>query len=312
MNNNKENFTSSNSLKNFLSDFTSNINERLRLPIFQYYIIILCFYNWDFILYLIYDNQTILNKIKYIKSNFYSFYRYLIPLLIAILYSILFPIIQFYIIKIQKNFERKRIGWNQEAQTISANHKKNIQDILTGIKEKEDFSKQLEFEKNKNIIVQDELELLRAENLNIQKKLNETISEINEIRSKYYSLSSSFKFFAKSTSEINNEMIEEYGEEKYFDFLNILIEMFNIPEINKNILLEKNSPKKIYDFLINGESSIFSDKELIDNRVKDHISNILLKNNLIKEVNSPMFGNLKAQSKEYNEFINFIKSNYSL
>ena len=312
MNDNKENFVSNNSLKNFFSDFTSNMNERLRLPIFQYYTIILCFYNWDLILYLIYDNQTILNKIKYIKNNFYSSYRYLIPLLLAIIYSVFFPIIQFYIITIQKNFERKRIGWNQELQTETANHKKNIQDILTGIKEKEDFSQQLEFERNKNLISQDELEILRTETLSIQKKLNDSISETNEIKNKYYSLLSSFKFFAKNTSEINSEMIEEYGEEKYFYFLNILIEIYNAPEIRKDISMEKNFPKKLFSFINDGESSIFSDKKLIDERIKKHISNVLLKNNLIREINTEMFGNMTTRSDEYKEFINFIKSNYSL
>ncbi len=311
MNDRKENFQINNSLKNFFSDITSNINERLRLPVFQYYVIVLCFYNWDFILYLIYDNQTILNKIKYIKTNFYSSYRYLTPLLLAILYSVLFPIIQFYIVKIQKNFERKRINWNQELQTETANHKKKIQDILTGIKEKEDFSKQIEFEKNKNLILQEEMELLRTQNLNTQKKLNDSINETNETKSKYHSLLTNFKFFVKNTDEVNNDMIEEYGEEKYFEFLKILLDIFNISEINKNISREKNFPKKLYSFL-SGEPTVFSDREIIDERIKNHISEVLKKNNLVREIDSTMFGNLTTQTNEYKEFINFIKANYSL
>ena len=312
MNESKENFLNNNTLKNFFTDFASNLNERLRLPIFQYYIIILFFFNWDFILYLIYDNKSILDKINYIKNNFYSHNRYLIPLMLAVAYSVFFPIIQFYIIKIQKNFERKRIGWNQELQTETANHKKNIQDILTGIKEKEDFSKQLDFEKSKNIISQEELELLRSEHLLIQKKLNDNVGETNEIKSKYNSLLSSFKFFAKSTNDLNKEMIEEYGEEKYFNFLNILIEIFNTPEIRKDVSMEENFPKKLFIFLNDGESSIFSDKKLIDERIKKHISDVLLKNNLIREIKSEMFGNMTTRSEEYTDFTNFIKSNYSL
>ena len=312
MNESKENFLNNNTLKNFFTDFASNLNERLRLPVFQYYIIILCFYNWDFILYLIYDNKSILVKINYIKINFYSHNRYLIPLTLAVVYSVFFPIIQFYIIKIQKNFERKRIGWNQELQTETANHKKNIQDILTGIKEKEDFSKQIDFEKSKNIISQEELELLRSENLLIQKKLNDNVGETNEIKSKYNSLLSSFKYFAKNTDDLNKEMIEEYGEEKYFNFLNILIEIFNTSEIRKDVSMEENFPKKLFRFLNEGESSIFSDKKLIDERIKKHISDVLLKNNLIREINTEMFGNMTTRSEEYTDFINFIKSNYSL
>ncbi|MGA9212483.1 hypothetical protein [Kaistella sp.] len=312
MNESKENFLNNNTLKNFFTDFASNLNERLRLPVFQYYIIILCFYNWDFILYLIYDNKSILEKINYIKNNFHSHNRYLIPLMLAVVYSVFFPIIQFYIIKIQKNFERKRIGWNQELQTETANHKKNIQDILTGIKEKEDFSKQLDFEKSKNIISQEELELLRSENLLIQKKLNDNVGETNEIKSKYNSLLSSFKYFAKNTDDLNKEMIEEYGEEKYFNFLNILIEIFNTSEIRQDISMKENFPKKLFRFLNDGESSIFSDKKLIDERIKKHISDVLLKNNLIREINTEMFGNMTTRSEEYTDFINFIKSNYSL
>lgn len=107
-------------------------------------------------------------------------------------------------------------------------------------------------------------------------------------------------------------MIEEYGEEKYFNFLNILIEIFNTSEIRKDVSMEENFPKKLFRFLNEGESSIFSDKKLIDERIKKHISDVLLKNNLIREINTEMFGNMTTRSEEYTDFINFIKSNYSL
>ena len=139
---------------------------------------------------------------------------------------------------------------------------------------------------------------MRSENLLIQKKLNDNVGETNEIKSKYNSLLSSFKYFAKNTDDLNKEMIEEYGEEKYFNFLNILIEIFNTSEIRQDVSMKENFPKKLFRFLNDGESFIFSDKKLIDERIKKHISDVLLKNNLIREINTEMFGNMTTRSEE--------------
>lgn len=46
--NKKEDQEIPNTIKELLKDFSLNTKERLRLPIFQYYIITLILYNWDF------------------------------------------------------------------------------------------------------------------------------------------------------------------------------------------------------------------------------------------------------------------------
>lgn len=70
--NKKEDQEIPNTIKELLKDFSLNTKERLRLPIFQYYIITLILYNWDFLLYLLIDSNQILKKILFIKENFYS------------------------------------------------------------------------------------------------------------------------------------------------------------------------------------------------------------------------------------------------
>ncbi|MCL1689066.1 hypothetical protein CMU59_10970 [Elizabethkingia anophelis] len=298
--NKKEDQEIPNTIKELLKDFSLNTKERLRLPIFQYYIITLILYNWDFLLYLLIDSNQILKKILFIKENFYSSERVLIPLFIAIVYSLLFPIIQFYIVKIQKGLNKQRINWNYETQIENANHRKSIQNILTGIKEKEDFEKQLEFEKNRNVNLQNEIQILRDEIIQLQKNYNDSSTESNNYKQEYYSLLSNFRFYLKHNNDINSKIKETFVEEQYFKYFNILIEIFNYVEISNNIDVSENFNEKLYKYLLYGNKEfIFSNNNLINERIIAHISNILMKYNLIN--------NNDNSTNEYNNLLIFLK-----
>lgn len=302
-----------NYISQVLSDFRTNTNERLRLPIFQFYLITLIIYNWDLILFLIIDKNEILTKIYFIKDKFYSNNRYLIPLILSILYSLLFPTIQFYIIKVQRKFNNKRIEWDYDNQTSNANHKKKLQNILTGIQEKEDFEKQLDFEKQNNKNLKIEIQNLRDQLIIFQNTKNETTSEINTLNKNYYNLVSNFKFFLSQTSDFDNKIKEIFGEDNFFKYVNILIEIFNYSDIHKNMEIQKEFTEKLYEYLTNNNQNFnFSNNKIIDENIKKHIDNILIDNQLISKNKSSVLGEYTSRNEDFSNFINFMKELYHI
>lgn len=67
------------------------IVARLKVPIFFYYLLSLCLWNWDILLLILKSEFQIETTISFIKSNYNGHQRIWIPLLIAIISSIIFP-----------------------------------------------------------------------------------------------------------------------------------------------------------------------------------------------------------------------------
>ncbi len=112
----------------------NDIKNKFRLPIFLTYSVILIVYNWDILFYLAFQKKDSLEKIEYVKTNLFTenFDRVWKPILLAILYSILFPFIQLLINFVVQFLKSKNNQITRKEEIDNAEHSYNIQQQLTG------------------------------------------------------------------------------------------------------------------------------------------------------------------------------------
>lgn len=112
----------------------NDIKNKFRLPIFLTYSVILIVYNWDILFYLAFQKKDALEKIEYVKTNLFTenFDRVWKPILLAILYSILFPFIQLLINFVVQFLKSKNNQITRKEEIDNAEHSYNIQQQLTG------------------------------------------------------------------------------------------------------------------------------------------------------------------------------------
>lgn len=246
-----------------MDDIKKNIEEikeytmdRLKMPIFFYYFVILLVWNWDIILLILKSESSIEVIIDKIKGNHFEPGRYLWPLAIAIGGNIGFPFIMFLIEwclseitkerndtaleielkKAEKEFEvqRKRIG------AVSL---KDLQDQIDSLnKEKADLSGQIVLNKmsleqtNKKI---PELEKkLKKEQLEKEKSKQDVIQF--EAHVGYYDLHEEVESFKEKIIILNNE---NHRDNRVLDLLK---KIYN--EENSPLLMAINSNKLFHDF----------------------------------------------------------------
>ncbi|WP_121967418.1 hypothetical protein [Myroides sp. N17-2] len=77
-------------IKSNLLEIKEYTMDRLKMPIFFYYFVLLAVWNWDIILLILKSNDTIECIIEKIKSDKFDSGRYLCPLGIAIVGNIIF------------------------------------------------------------------------------------------------------------------------------------------------------------------------------------------------------------------------------
>jgi len=121
-------------LKSNLLNINNEFKNKLKLPIFITYSVVLIIYNWDILFYLAFENNCALKKIQYVKSNFITenFERIWKPILYAIAYSILFPFLQVLINQIVQIVKRINNKIIRKEELDNAIHNFNVQQQLTG------------------------------------------------------------------------------------------------------------------------------------------------------------------------------------
>lgn len=185
-------------LKTNLININNEFKNKLKLPIFITYSIVLIIFNWDILFYLGFENDIALKKIQYVKLNFITqnFERIWKPILYALTYSILFPFLQVLINQIVQVFKRYNNKIIRKEELDNAIHNFNVQQQLTGqqsLQQLQNRIDQLILEKdqlistNKDLIEQlknDSNELLDSNsifNSEYEKTAKKLFTEINEL-----------------------------------------------------------------------------------------------------------------------------------
>lgn len=133
-----------NAVKENYKEVVSHFKSKLKLPIVLTYSIILILYNWDIIYYLIFQKSEALIKIHYIKNIDNDwYYRIWIPILIAIFYALLFPILQVGINYVFKWFKKENNMLERQEEKDNAEHRFEIQKIISGYQEIESLNNQI-------------------------------------------------------------------------------------------------------------------------------------------------------------------------
>lgn len=126
--------------------------SKLKLPILTTYLVLLPIYNWQIILYLLFKNEPIDVTIKYIIANYQNQYwkGILIPMLMAFLYTLLFPILQVIINILFNWFKKVNKKLIRQEELDDAIHKFELQQNLTGQQSLERLQSNIELLTNEN------------------------------------------------------------------------------------------------------------------------------------------------------------------
>lgn len=169
--------------------FGETLLSRLKLPILVTYLIVLIIYNWQIILYLLFKIAPIDEKIDYIVQKHHDSYiqNVLIPIIIAFVYTLLFPILQVGINLLFSWFKRINIKLNRQEELDDAIHKFRMQENLTGQQPLERLQNNIDLLSSENQkLINDNKNLLsrlKEENLK-EKSENNFIKAISEKREK--------------------------------------------------------------------------------------------------------------------------------
>lgn len=186
------------SIKENMKTINNEFKNKFKLPIFITYSVILTIYNWDILFYLAFEKLNALDKIKYVKANFFTenFERIWKPILFAVLYSILFPFIQVIINQIVQYFKAFNNKITRKEEIDNAIHSFDIQQQLSGQQSLQQLQNKIDLlilEKDKLISTNNDLikqirsdssELLDSNsiiNTEYEKTAKELFKEINEL-----------------------------------------------------------------------------------------------------------------------------------
>ncbi|RRJ87673.1 hypothetical protein [Flavobacterium macacae] len=188
-------------IKANIGSIQNDIKNKFKLPIFLTYSVILVIYNWDILFYLAFQKKDALEKIEYVKTNFFTenFDRVWKPILLAILYSILFPFIQLLINFVVQFFKHQNNQITRKEEMDNANHSYNIQQQLSG----KQSLQQLQNKIDELIIEKEQLITTNDSLISQLKKDNSDLLDSNSIFKSEFEKTA--KAFLKEVNELTNE-----------------------------------------------------------------------------------------------------------
>lgn len=267
-------------IKNSLENHKINLSNRLKIPVITTYCCVLILFNWDIILYLIYDKAGILQRIVFVKENFNNIYfRIIIPFLLSILYTALFPVIQIginYCLSYFKNFNTELI---RKEELENAKHQFQIQQSITGTQTLQQLGNQID-----NL------------SINNQKLLDENTQLINDNKE----LLEQVKNLKNNLSQLELNYVQATSNEE-----NSII----IPNIIQKEI--ENTAKKLwqkYEELDDKTKSVFIEILKIAQKTNEWFSKSTIQTTTIFPENTGLaimpFANLKLIEASYDEDVN--------
>jgi regulator of replication initiation timing len=186
------------------------------------YLILLIIYNWQIILYLLFKNQQIDIKIKYVVDNYHDNYwkGILIPIIMAFIYTLFFPILQVLINILFSWFKKADKNLNRREELEDAIHKFELQQNLTGQQSLERLQANIDLltSENQKLINDNKnlLDRLKDENLKDEQANNfrKTISQKRQKEFDIYSknILSKFQEFTTEEKSVFLDLINYFDE----------------------------------------------------------------------------------------------------
>lgn len=264
-----------------LSDLFKEVNEsykeRLTIPFFRNFIIAFVIINWRAIVYLIYSNDEVLDRIIFIDQKFNSTWSTLwCPLVYALIASLFFPI----------------ISWGFEFPLNWIKHKRKVQKykyIGKAIDEKVDLidAKKVNAEKRreellKQKVVNENLESELKKNKDLISKINDYKVNVENFKREREELIKQLNYFKNYSKEVSWSTVDESGKEHWL-FQNELLELTNVLETlsDKEVDL-----KNLFDYMSNTKLKELNDYvPSIKNIINDFINLLVAKDILYKNHN---------------------------
>lgn len=212
-----------------IKDFFENAKERLKNPFSGALLWSLIIYNWRPLFLLMFSDAIIEDKIVVINHEYCKIWGIIVPLIMAIIYTVGLPFLMLQFEKILRNTTKKRIGLTYDTREDRLDGKITLADKEFTLKNKLSGNKEIQD-------YLDEIESLK-EQVEIQK---ESIKQINETnKTTIDELNASLKNANRNRS--NN--IVDTDEDRYNNFRNAIVEE------TKN--LEKKLSDEIIKIVIN-------------------------------------------------------------
>ncbi|MGG5506723.1 MULTISPECIES: hypothetical protein [unclassified Myroides] len=187
-----------------MDDIKSNLQEikeytmdRLKMPIFFYYFVILIVWNWDIILFIWKSNYPIEYVIKIIKQNGFEPTRYLYPLIIAAVGNFVFPFIMLVIELSLSKITKKRNDTALEIELKKAEKEYRVLEVKTGIK----TISELEDKKNK---LEEERDTLNNEVTSLTEEKHQDEIKIVELVSSNDEYKKAHEIITQKVDDLNN------------------------------------------------------------------------------------------------------------
>ncbi|CAM1346789.1 conserved protein of unknown function [Tenacibaculum insulae] len=235
--------------------------ERVRNPFIGTYFLSFLIINWKPILFLLFSDLKIEEKFQVIENKYTSLsYNLLLPLAIALIYTIVLPYFMWLIEELNKKSVNGRKNNQTEQLFVDIKNKQNLaieesklEDIKANYREKADLNSKIEKFKEINLEYQEiiktqkiELTKIKEENFNLKGFLNNGLSkEAEEKLTKEFvefRKSKLFPYFKDIGISINNyssfpQSLNEIIKEKYIH--NEIIQKRESEENNEYYFTEK-------------------------------------------------------------------------
>lgn len=211
----------------FLKDLNDTAKERLKTPISGAFFFSFLLYNWRPIFLLLFSEASIEDKIIVINREHYNWENLLYPILLALIYTIVVPMLSVIIEKVLFSTKKARIKGIYYSKGIEINEKitfavkeNELKDALSGNKEKQEYLDQIS---NLNGVIEqmkethEQISIADKNTINV---LNSKLKEINSETKELYRFSDdptieqyNPKEFDERASDIFNRLSKEDKED---------------------------------------------------------------------------------------------------
>ncbi|WP_258807257.1 hypothetical protein [Pseudidiomarina sp. CB1] len=236
-----------------VGEFLSGISNRLKSPLFGYYLIAALLFNWDSIFFLAMDTGSAENRIAFVKANATFLTTIVFPLLVAIGYVLINPWVQFLLAKIA-------------VKPISLEHQVRLQsehDLLLKKQELEEARNDLEKKRRSRLETQEEELISRAKRDEELKSITdddvrETVKQ--ELEKLRVAAEKTFKPEPKKLDSNELQILRKLGSQGYGASFQTLIDGWPqspmVFEYHLDKLIDMSFIEEEYD--INGEVTGYS------------------------------------------------------
>jgi len=230
------------SVKETTEDVKEYIIARLKMPVFFYYLLALALWNWDILLMILKSRFDIEDVIWYIKNHYNGHQRLWLPLILAILSSIAFPLVMLGLDWLLKFVNIARIKSVKQVSVEEAYAQYDIQSARNKTNELKDLNDLIE-NRNRDVDI-------------LERKIDDLNMDLNKSNETYIKLSKALEDEKQETKDLLSSN----------SYMRSLLEEFRISPLvyieNFNSILNTYEKKLLFDLMTKLMKSNFKIKSL--------------------------------------------------